>query len=610
MNRNLVIAGIACALMSLAATAVDPTEGFTIKGQFLPDKAAKDEENGQPSVGNLEARVVIFRKVLNEHGESETLELASDSFVNNEVSLSGKIEKPTDSTISVAVDGRDPLTTNVVLNPGDDLLFRVLTDDSGMPDEVMFVGNLRLHEDPSRKFTIKGDLRSLDVDLRGATVNVLARGDGNVGTLNFGSVIVANDGTFKIENASEEPRAVWITVKSENGFNSNPQAILEPRATITVIPDDEGSGLIATSDGDMHKALIESWSMNEEYLSLTRAHRTAKEEYQNEMAVRQEEAKLQEAAASEETGGENTSVKNESEAVETDKKVKEQPPILALALGIPPVVECEHVNLDQVKPGIMDYVDATYPQYFKLQTAMTQFRYREIEKVATTSNDPVEALLALELDAFGILSNERYRALDVYDQVASRLNADMVARRLEPLRSKAAPDVERRRNDRNLVPGQKAPEFTLKGLDGEEVSLRDALEVNELVLVEFWASWCGPCIRKFPALKRLYAAYHDRGFQVVTIDTDDSLEKWALASEEHQLPWIDIGELDDESNSPVATSYGVTVIPKGYIVDKKGCVIQKDLKTDMLTEYLVETYGEISQADEDEIEKVEGASPG
>lgn len=221
-----------------------------------------------------------------------------------------------------------------------------------------------------------------------------------------------------------------------------------------------------------------------------------------------------------------------------------------------------------------------------------------MEEIAELSNDPVESLLAFELGAFGVFSDEFYRALEVIDELTTWLDDDLVERRLSPLRSGIVPLIEDEINNRNLVPGQKAPTFTLPDLEGEDVSLQLALEKNEVVLVEWWASWCGPCIEKFPTLKKLHASYHEAGFQVITINVDETFEEWKQESEKHELPWLDLGEGEEEG--PVSTAYGIQRYPMGHVVDNKGCIVQKDLGTDMLAEFLEEKLGEIPEEVESE----------
>ena len=152
---------------------------------------------------------------------------------------------------------------------------------------------------------------------------------------------------------------------------------------------------------------------------------------------------------------------------------------------------------------------------------------------------------------------------------------------------------EQFRNDKQLVSGQKVPNFTLTNLDGEEVSLSDILDKNEVVLVDFWASWCGPCVASFPKLKELRSTYLQRGFEIVSISIDRTHEEWVEGSEKNEVPWIDLGELESW-HGEVAIKYGVHYVPKSYLVDNENCILQKDLTTTLLEQVLVSHFDEKS----------------
>lgn len=145
-------------------------------------------------------------------------------------------------------------------------------------------------------------------------------------------------------------------------------------------------------------------------------------------------------------------------------------------------------------------------------------------------------------------------------------------------------------NDKQLIRGQKAPDFTLADLQGNEVSLFNVLSENDTLLVDFWKISCGPCIASFPKLKELRDKYQQQGFEILTISMDPIREDWVEGSKEHELPWINLGELES-FDGEVATEYGVRFMPKSYLIDKKGCLLQKDLETDLLAEVLVSRYG-------------------
>ena len=148
---------------------------------------------------------------------------------------------------------------------------------------------------------------------------------------------------------------------------------------------------------------------------------------------------------------------------------------------------------------------------------------------------------------------------------------------------------EHYRNDKQFIRGQKASNFTLADLEGNNVSLFDVLVENDTVLVDFWTVSCGPCIASFPKLKELRAKYKQQGFEVVSISIDLVREDWISGSEEYELPWINLGELESFYGE-VATKYGVRFIPKSYLIDKEGCLLQKDLTTELLEEVLISQY--------------------
>ena len=147
-------------------------------------------------------------------------------------------------------------------------------------------------------------------------------------------------------------------------------------------------------------------------------------------------------------------------------------------------------------------------------------------------------------------------------------------------------------NDKKLVPGQKVPNFTLATLDGEEVSLTNVLKEHDTVLLDFWTSTCGPCIASFPKLKELRSQYSEDGFEIISIALDAEREDWVDASAEHELPWIELGE-QEHFYGKVATLYGVRFIPKSYLVDSEGCLMQKDLPTESLEQVLVSRYDDV-----------------
>ena len=134
--------------------------------------------------------------------------------------------------------------------------------------------------------------------------------------------------------------------------------------------------------------------------------------------------------------------------------------------------------------------------------------------------------------------------------------------------------------------GTEILDFTAEYLSGETVSLNELQQEKSLVLLEFWASWCGPCRVEIPHMKEAYERFKDKGFEIVSFTIDDSKEDWELASEEEELPWPNLG-MGQEAEA--ATKYSVTGVPANYLFDAStGTIIALDLRGHKLDELLEE----------------------
>ena len=226
------------------------------------------------------------------------------------------------------------------------------------------------------------------------------------------------------------------------------------------------------------------------------------------------------------------------------------------------------------------------PQHRELVKILNRMRYDFLHQIASNSKDPMDALLALELGAY----RGKEEGLPIYDRLAKSLDEDLVLRRITHDRNNHAAHLATIGIDKGLGIGKQVPQFELADLNDEKHKLGDFLDENELVLVDFWASWCGGCLATFPALKDLYNSYRGKGFEIVSISIDDHHDAWAERSEEQELPWVNLGELMGFEGK-IAKSYGVTFIPKKYLIDSEGNVIQKDLSMDQLELFLENKFG-------------------
>lgn len=138
---------------------------------------------------------------------------------------------------------------------------------------------------------------------------------------------------------------------------------------------------------------------------------------------------------------------------------------------------------------------------------------------------------------------------------------------------------------KRLVIGQPAIDFTQNDPDGKPVSLADLK--GKYVLIDFWASWCGPCRIEYPYLKKAYSQFKSANFEIIGVSLDDKSAAWTQSIKDNGFSWPEVCDLKGFKNE-VARSYGVAAIPQSFLIDPNGIIIAKNLRGNDLLEKLRE----------------------
>lgn len=135
--------------------------------------------------------------------------------------------------------------------------------------------------------------------------------------------------------------------------------------------------------------------------------------------------------------------------------------------------------------------------------------------------------------------------------------------------------------------GQKFTDFSMNTPEGQTVKLSDFISQNKYTLIDFWASWCGPCRREMPVVVEAYKNFKAKGFGIVGVSLDEDLDKWKKAITDLNITWPQMSDLKGWQCEG-AKLYGVRGIPATVLVDQEGTIVARDLRGDDLGKKLGE----------------------
>ena len=204
-----------------------------------------------------------------------------------------------------------------------------------------------------------------------------------------------------------------------------------------------------------------------------------------------------------------------------------------------------------------------------------------VEDLAFNSDDETVALIAALCNRYCLSTIQCNLVLD--NTTPTKENAHL----LNCLKSKIDMEIRLDAKTGDQMIGQTIEDFSVNDIDGKQYSLLDVISKNKYTLVEFWASWCGPCRREIPHMKKVYAKYKSKGFEIFSYSLDDKEKSWIKASEEDGIDWTNTSDLLADS-SPIVELFAVYGVPRNYLVDSEGKILAIDLRQEKLEEKVKE----------------------
>ena len=221
--------------------------------------------------------------------------------------------------------------------------------------------------------------------------------------------------------------------------------------------------------------------------------------------------------------------------------------------------------------------------------AMTEKESEDLMTKYEELNEQMKAIVknAIEVNIHNIVGVDIFKSF-VYDltltekenilsQIPSNFDTDPGIERIS----------QQVKSEKATSPGNKFTNLTMDDPEGKEVSLSDYCGKGKLVLIDFWASWCGPCRKEMPELVELYKKYKNKNFEIIGVSFDNSADAWKNAIKQMDMTWPQMSDLKGWQ-SEGASIYGISSIPSTILVGGDGVILERNLRGDELYEKIKE----------------------
>ena len=228
-------------------------------------------------------------------------------------------------------------------------------------------------------------------------------------------------------------------------------------------------------------------------------------------------------------------------------------------------------------------------------SAQDTARYHELH---TQSTDKAELLKNFSYDFIAKYPNEDFSLLLLETMLLPNQDIDKIKESMALLEGvmnrnqantilgrKVLTYIQQQEAVANVKVGKVAPDFSAPTPEGEMLALSDIK--GKATIIDFWASWCGPCRRENPNVVRIYEKYHDKGLEIigVSLDRENQKQRWIDAIDKDNLTWHQVSNLQ-YFNDPIARLYNVKGIPDMFVLDENGVIVAKKLRGQALEDQI------------------------
>jgi peroxiredoxin len=199
------------------------------------------------------------------------------------------------------------------------------------------------------------------------------------------------------------------------------------------------------------------------------------------------------------------------------------------------------------------------------------------------SPEDLVRILSMKAQLYLEVLNEPEKALAVFKQVKADFPGTQINGNTDEVIANIQGMVDRKKIRDDLAPGKPFPDFNETDVAGNPLSL--SKYKGKIVLIDFWATWCMPCIVKLPEIQKAYDKFHSQGFEVIGVSLDEEKERLESFVKQKKMPWPEFFDGKKWENK-LAQKYGVDQTPTSYLLDRNGKIIAKlsgdeDLSTEV-----------------------------
>jgi peroxiredoxin len=195
----------------------------------------------------------------------------------------------------------------------------------------------------------------------------------------------------------------------------------------------------------------------------------------------------------------------------------------------------------------------------------------DIQKKYVQNNPDSYVAAQYVFDNFSLFQHDG-SLLDVYENLSDRIKQTPIGKQIEKVVNIFI----------KTKPGHMAIDIDLPNMEGNPIAL-SSLRGN-YVLLDFWATWCGPCVGEFPKVRKLREKYHEKGFEIYGVSLDYSEKLWSDYLKKNGSSWINVLDIDEEA----VNAYGIDAIPVKHLIDPEGKIALSFAKTEEIATYLEE----------------------